>query len=424
MTRAAGPKLRGYVGVCGLALLAALALGRPELVVLAAPFAGLVAAGLILARRPELRLEAALEHDRALEGSEVAVTVTIEARTALERLEVLLAVPRGVVLAAGGNPVGIRLRAGETRVLRFALRTAHWGAYHVGELALRARDPLGLLVYEGRVREPRALRVYPRPEPLRATILPAETQVFSGNRVSRRTGEGIELAGVRTLVPGDPLQRVNWRASARRGTLHVTERHQERNSDVILLLDTFAEAREGESGTLDQAVRAAATLAGEYLAGQDRVGVVGFGGIVRWLRPGMGLAHGYRIAEALLDAAVVASFAWKDVDAIPRRVLPPKALVIALTPLLDERVARALLDLRARGFDVAVVEVSPLPYLEAPAGEPEDVARRLWRLGRDALRFRYLRLGIAVVQWREGVPLQSAIEEMGAFRRSARRSRA
>ena len=48
-----------------------------------------------------------------------------------------------------------------------------------------------------------------------------------------------------------------------------------------------------------------------------------------------------------------------------RRTLPPQALVIGLTALLDERSAGALLDLRARGFDVAVVEISPLPYVSA-----------------------------------------------------------
>ena len=48
---------------------------------------------------------------------------------------------------------------------------------------------------------------------------------------------------------------------------------------------------------------------------------------------------------------------------IPRRVLPPQALVIALTPLLDQRTITALLDLRARGFDLAVVDVSPIPYV-------------------------------------------------------------
>ena len=64
-----------------------------------------------------------------------------------------------------------------------------------------------------------------------------------------------------------------WRASARRGALWVNEFHAERNADVILFLDSFADARRGGTGTLDEAIRAAASLAERYLAGKDRVGL-------------------------------------------------------------------------------------------------------------------------------------------------------
>ena len=63
-------------------------------------------------------------------------------------------------------------------------------------------------------------------------------------------------------MPGDRLRSINWRASARRGELIVNDRHPERNTDVILFLDSFAEARTARAeSTLDRAVRAAATLA-------------------------------------------------------------------------------------------------------------------------------------------------------------------
>jgi uncharacterized protein (DUF58 family) len=62
----------------------------------------------------------------------------------------------------------------------------------------------------------------------------------------------------------------------------------------------------------------------------------------------------------------------------------------------------------------------------APPGEQEldDLAHRLWLLRRDALRSRYLRLGVPVVEWREGEPLQAALEEVRTFRRHARVTRA
>ena len=171
------------------------------------------------------------------------------------------------------------------------------------------------------------------------------------------------------------------------------------------------------------AVRAAASLADAYLDRRDRVGLVGFGGVLRWLLPGMGRVQGYRIVDALLDTEIVFSYAWKDVDVIPPRTLPPQALVLALTPLLDERAVGALLDLRARGYDLAVVDVSPVPFAPQGTAPLDELAYRLWSLQRAALRYRYERAGVAVAEWRDGKPLQVPLEEVTAYRRHAVRGR-
>ena len=85
--------------------------------------------------------------------------------------------------------------------------------------------------------------------------------------------------------------------------------HPERNTDVVIFLDTFVEARREDAGTLDLAVRAAATLAERYLAHRDRVGLVVFGGILNWLTPATGIVQRYRIVDALLDAEILLSYA-------------------------------------------------------------------------------------------------------------------
>jgi uncharacterized protein (DUF58 family) len=145
---------------------------------------------------------------------------------------------------------------------------------------------------------------------------------------------------------------------------------------------------------------------------------------VRWLAPAMGHRQLYQIVDALLETEVTLSFAWKDIHVLPPRSLPPQALVIALSPLLDERGIDALLDLRARGFDLVIVDISPLPFLQ-PSNDPLDVlTARLWPLWREALRYRYEQLGIAVIEWAEGEPLSRVIEEVRAFRRYAHRASA
>ncbi len=426
MTRWASPKLAAYAGLSAVGLLTALVFARPELVALTAPFLLALAAGLALATPPRLTVEVALDAQRALEGDEVGARIVLHSTTPVDRLDLYLRLPPGVVVAHGSNPVALHLAAGERRELGVRLRAMRWGAHVLGPTYARARDPLGFLAWESAGGARPELRVYPREEALRRVLQPRETQALAGNEVSRRKGQGIEFADIRPFAPGDPLKRVNWRASARRGEgdLWVNESHPERNTDVILFVDSFAEARLGGAGTLDLAVRATATLADAYARQRDRIGLISFGGILRWLVPGTGLVQLYRVVDALLDTQIVLSYYWKEIDVIPRRTLPPSALVIALSPLLDARSVGALLDLRARGYDLAVIDVSPVPFTQRPSQGLDAVAYDIWRLRRDALRHRLQSAGVAVAEWRDDVPLQAILEEVREFRRYARHAHA
>jgi uncharacterized protein (DUF58 family) len=426
VTRAASPKLAAYAALGGLGLLAALVTGRPELAAMALPFLAVVAAALVLAADPGLEVETVLDRNRVLEGDEVGVELRLAAERPAQRVEVLLALPPALTVADGRNPAATHVSPARPTTLELRLCPDRWGVFDLGELHLRARDLFGLFVWTSHVREQSpdtSLRVYPRPEALPSLLRPAETQLSSGDELSRRRGEGIEFADLRPFAFGDRVRRVNWRASARRGELWVNEQHPERNTDVVLFLDSFTEARRGAHGTIEPAVRAAAALAERYLRRRDRVGLVSFGGMLRWLVPGTGPAQLYRIVDALLDTRILLSYAWKSIDIVPVRTLPPQALVIALTPLLDERAVGALLDLRARGFDLAVVEISPLPFVDPGRGRAGGVAYRLWKLRREALRAEYLAAGAAVAEWRDGEPLAVALEEVTAYRRHARLAR-
>ena len=419
MSRAATPKVGAYAGLAALGLLAALATGLPELVVLAAPFAISLGLGLLLARDPELDAKVMLERDRVLEGEEIGATIELRVTKGAERVELLLDIPPALVTTPE-YPRLLRLRDGEESAYYVRVKCSRWGAYGFGRLQLRTHDVFGLFRHELVFDCRQPLKVYPREESIRQLLRPRETQVFSGNHVARQRGEGIEFADLRPFVAGDRVRRVNWRASARRGELWVNEHHPERNADVVIFLDTFSEARRGGRSTLDPALRAAASLVGRYLRQKDRVGFVSFGGMLNWLLPSTGNRQLYRIVDAMLDTQILLSYAWRDVAVIPRRTLPPQALVVALTPLLDDRAAGALLDLRARGFDLVVIEVSPSSYLPDPKDDLEVLANRLWRLRREALRDRFARAGIPVAVWEDDSSLAVALEEVSAYHRFGR----
>jgi uncharacterized protein (DUF58 family) len=411
-------RLPAYATIAAAGLVAGLALGRIEPIALAAPFLlALVAAA--SEHAPRVSVRPSLDRERAMEGDEITATIELSSTGAVGRFEVLPVLPPELSVE-GDTARAVHLAPGEEQTIELKLRCERWGVFTVGPVLFRARDTLGFRSWEGGAGEPRPLRVFPAEETLRSLVAPLETQVFAGNQVSRLRGEGIEFADLREWRTGDRLRRVNWRATALRGSLWVNEQNPERNTDVVLFLDTFAEVRAEGRSTNDRAVRAASTLAHLYLQRKDRVGVVGFGGFLSWLVPASGLRQLYAIIDALLTSQVVHSFALRGVDVLPPRTLPPKALVLAITPLLDNRTAAALLDLRARGYDLIVIEVSPLEMVAPRPGSSRELAYRLWRLSREALRWRYEQVGVPVVTWREDEPLAVPLEEVNAFRHLAR----
>ena len=401
-------------------MIAALASGRPELALLSAPFLVFVGAGLILAREPQLAAEIELDRTRLLEGEQVLATVRLR-NDGRDPVQVELSPVRSRRLAL--DPAGvlaIHLPAGAETQIAFAVRPRRWGAHSVGPVVVRARDLLGVTTWEGRIGRRVDLRAFPREQRLRELIAPLRTQPFLGTHVARARGEGIEFADIRPFQVGDRVRQINWRATARRGAPQVNERHPEHSSDVVLLLDTFAEARDHAGGTLDAAVRAAAALARGHLARRDRVGLVDFGGTLHWLEPAFGTTQLYRIVDALLASDIAFSYAWRNVNSIPLRVLPPGALVLAVSPLLDDRSIALVTDLRRRGCDLTVIEVSPLDHISPGPSAADVVAYALWRLQREAQRARLQSLGIGVAVWERDGTLGPALEGVNAFRRSTR----
>ena len=111
-------------------------------------------------------------------------------------------------------------------------------------------------------------------------------------------------------------------------------------------------------------VRAATSLAHRYLQRKDRVGVVSFGGFLSWLLPGSGTLQLYRIVDSLLQMNIVLSFAARGVDVLPPRIAAAEGARDRADTAPRSARGGGLLDLRARGFDLVVVEVSPVPFVD------------------------------------------------------------
>jgi uncharacterized protein (DUF58 family) len=163
----------------------------------------------------------------------------------------------------------------------------------------------------------------------------------------------------------------------------VTRYQQERNADVVLMLDTLSQAGTGSATTVDASLRAAASLAAAYLARKDRVGLIEYGGVLRWVRPGSGRPHCERLLATLVRAEVTFTYVAKDLALVPPGSCRRKRC--HRDRFLLDRGFTALGDLAGRGFDLIVLAVDPVRLPGASlASVRVDTACRFWALERQS----------------------------------------
>ena len=401
-------------------LLLAVVFRRPELAGLAAPALLLLGAG--RATRgglPErLTVRVGLTSTRIYEGEPAAVDVVVS--DADETAGAAGAAGAPATLGAAGASSGARFDARwalepgrgiepgsatavNGQAARFTFAIERWGKRKLGTVTLTLHDHWRLA--EGRVALALpAIDCYPSPAVQRTEVVLSKLPNRLGEHRARVPGDGTEFTGVREYVPGDRQRAINWPASTRLGRLQVNTFAAERSQDVVLLVDATSDVGEPGRSALDLGLRGASGAARAYLAARDRVGVITYQwGGAHWLAPSLGRRQFYRIVDALLQSDT--GFARGAVfSRLPRAALPPGALVVAFSPLLDGRFVETLRDMRERGFSLIVVDVlnAEPPRRRAFA---DNAARRIWTLEQDAIRFSLRELGVPVVAWDGVTPL-------------------
>jgi uncharacterized protein (DUF58 family) len=141
-------------------------------------------------------------------------------------------------------------------------------------------------------------------------------------------------------------------------------------------------------------------MARAYLAARDRVGFISYRRDLHWIAPGLGQRHYYRIMDLMLASRVIRAGLppGTELTRLPRAALPPGSLIIVFSPLLDRRLVETVRDLRERGFSLLIIDVL---NAEPPGGSDSlsHLARRIWRMEQQAIRFSLRELGIPLVGW-------------------------
>lgn len=348
-------------------------------------FWGLLVADFLLAGSPRSFVIERELSEPVVQGAPAKVTRVIRgSRRAL--LELTDALPAACALDGRGEALEDRLviEARETVRVTRELTLLRRGRHRFGRVTLRTRGPFGLVRRRARHVVDTEVRVLPDLARIGAQ---AERllrgQDAEGARRKRGQREGRELESLREYQRGDDVRLIEWKASARAGTLIVKRLMPETRQDVIILVDTGRqlagrhEPRDGAEPRLDVAVQTALTLAAAALSRGDRVGMLAFAGDVRSFAPGAtGRGHIRRLAEALNECDALPEEA--DYAEAVRFLLARqkrRALIAFVTDVVDEPGARALASavalLRGRHLPL-VLAVGDPALLRLARGEHES----------------------------------------------------
>lgn len=266
----------------------------------------------------------------------------------------------------------------------YRLRPRSRGDRTFGPVGLLVRSPGDLWRRPMEAGSGQAVRVIPDFQAVSRYALLALSNPLGriGVKVGRRRGEGSEFQQLRDYRPGDSLRRIDWKATSRRQQLISREYAEERNQQVVCVIDCGRRMRARDDGVVhfDQVLNTVLLLAFVALRQGDAVGVMTFSGERRWLPPAKGRRALAEILHRVYDLETTPApsdylEAATELMVRQRR----RALVVLLSNLRDEdshELRSALELLRTRHLVVlaSLRESALRDRLEQP---PRDLADAL-----------------------------------------------
>ncbi|MGI9243419.1 MAG: DUF58 domain-containing protein, partial [Verrucomicrobiales bacterium] len=234
-----------------------------------------------------------LQVDRLLPGrcalgvdTEVELTIRNPAKTGLA-----ISVHDGVPLESEAREqpwTGDVPARGFTTVI-YPIKLLRRGRVQFGQTQILAHSPLRLWDRKFLAGEAGHISVYPNYEPVVRLALLSIENLENQMGIVRKNHQGLsrDFHQLRDYHEGDTLNQIDWKASSKRQALISREYEEQRDQNIILMLDSGSRMRamDGDLPQFDHCLNAMLLLAFTALRQGDNVGVMGFGGSDRWLPP-------------------------------------------------------------------------------------------------------------------------------------------
>lgn len=239
-------------------------------------------------------------------------------------------------------PLLVELQPGQHSQVGYRLRPLKRGHFTFEHCEINLPSPLGLWSDKRLLNVTDNTRVYPDFARLYGGQLLAVDNWLSqlGVRQRQRRGLGMEFHQLREFREGDSLRQIDWKATARQRTPIAREYQDERDQQIIFMLDCGRRMRsqDGELAHFDHALNACLLLSYIALRQGDAVGLCTFAGDrQRYLAPVKGSGQLNVLLNAVYD--LDSSQRPADYQAAASQLLARqkrRALVVLVTNLRDE----------------------------------------------------------------------------------------
>jgi uncharacterized protein (DUF58 family) len=295
-------------------------------------------------------------------GDRMRVTYTLRNGSRLPKLWLEIHNPTTLPGGLPGRAITLGGRTERSWLIRAPL--SRRGHFRIEPLHIRTGDPFGFFEASATVGQGVSVVVYPRIEPLPRWRLPAAA--LEGSHASPvRTLQTTPMAtSVRPYAPGDAMNRIHWKSTARHGEIQVKEFDLEQTADAWIILDLQRgiQTGRGDESTVEAAVRAAASIADRALQENRAVGMTVNTGRTAYLPPDRGGRQHLKIMQLL--ASVEADGSTPLVETLITTVgrLRRGMTAVIITASLDPAWVRPLAALRTRGVACVVVTLDAAAY--------------------------------------------------------------
>jgi uncharacterized protein (DUF58 family) len=353
-----------FLVVALVLLLAAFATGLPFLFFVV--YLGLLAVGgsYVLTRFGLADLEAGyrVDHRQGHVGDDLRTTYSISNASGLPKPWLEVYNPTDLPVALPGRAIGLRSWAQRSWIAVVPLTRR--GTFRIEPMIVQTGDPFGFFEAAATVGRSTVVTVFPRVIPLPRWRLPSAN--LEGNHSTpERAVQTTPLATtVRPYAPGDSFNRIHWRTTARLGEIQVKEFDLEQTADVWLYVDLDADIQcgEGDTSTVEESLRVAASIAHVALAENRAVGVTTSGHRIVNIPADRGPRQRQKIMQLFAAVEGDGRTPLAEVLLMGLPKLRRGMTAVVITPSRERHWIRAMAPLRSRGIASVVVALDGASY--------------------------------------------------------------